>query len=995
MARTLTTSETGLYSSGEIGVHLSVRVKDGAGNWVTLTDHEDENLVLEVEHTKDIDSPVESATVRLVRSIYHLKLSPLFSASKFNNPATGAEERLGLNREIVILVAIMPPGSGEPAAGDWRLLFHGDVDQIDVAGLTLQCVDLGGRLQRLKMERAGAPDPAAGGGSNVGPTDEYVEPGTSEDAESVMVAILEDWAPDLSADWSTDLYVPVSPAWELIGPDPDTGGGYVPPDGANVLDALRAIASQIGWDVRYVYDATIDDPFGVPAGSGGLGGFRLTFYEPDRTNTTPDLTLTADQYRNVTVLEDILASVANRVEVMYWDAVGSDRVMRSVISEDAGSQTAFGVLYMRVTADQIPGILEESDAQSLADAILHDVSDPTAAMGVEADFRYDVEIYDLIRFSANGELWDSNQDLAVSGVRHTFAEGRASTSIALRGTIAGHRAPWWQNGGGLDDGLPQYDGPISDEPYGGGLTTPDLSHDVVLGGVQLRVDNPPQGYSRVDFHVSTSGASFTPSAATLVQSVRGLATGTVALAQGTTHYARAVVVNAQGIASAPSTAVTFAPGTQIDQVEVEESFAVTKAHADGQPYAATIDPASTNYCPNPSFEVDASGWTQVSSADDDPTLSRVTSERLFGDACLLVDSNDAAPIGEIGIVMDTADAAAAAEDETWSCSAWAKMGSGTALVRTLITFLDSSDAAVGGSGGLRAETVGTEWVRLRQWGTAPATTAKVVMGVRVHGGVSGPFDLYVDGCQLEKSLRPTNYFDGDFVGATWAGTEHDSTSTRVGGLQNLGALQADAPSFAVYDDGEVACGPITPSADTAVSIGLPGAARRIAGAGTDFPDDPEEFDTFFRTDRGTDYYYDGTRWLSVQEHVMTCVVWNVVASTAVSADSNMSIIPCPTARGGTQVLLTKLVATILLTGSAMDASNRWNLQVLDGAGSSIYDRNLFTEFGATVNSWQRIEKDIDSVRTVATDKHWRIFVDETGAPPTYQGIHALHYRLIG
>lgn len=36
------------------------------------------------------------------------------------------------------------------------------------------------------------------------------------------------------------------------------------------------------------------------------------------------------------------------------------------------------------------------------------------------------------------------------------------------------------------------------------------------------------------------------------------------------------------------------------------------------------------------------------------------------------------------------------------------------------------------------------------------------------------------------------------------------------------------------------------------------------GAGSSFPSNPNTNDRFYRTDRGIEYYYDGTRWVSIQ-----------------------------------------------------------------------------------------------------------------------------------
>lgn len=1029
MARTLSAGETKVYASEAKGVHLDVRVKDEAASWVNLCDLEGHNFVEEVQHVKDIDAPVESATIRLFRSIYDFKLSPLYSASKINNPSGGAQERLGINREIVIRVAVMPAGSGEPAASDWRLIFHGDVDQIDVTGMTLQCVDLGGRLQRLRMERAAQPDATPGGSTPVKSGDPYVAAGTSEAAEDVMQAILDDWAPALSI----TLHTPSSPGWDLIGADPDEGGGYTPPADSNVLDALRSIASMIGWDVRYVFDTSLNDPITAAA----TGDFRLRFYEPPRTNITSDITLTSSQYRNITVLEDILATVANRVEVMYLNTLG---VLCSVIAEDAASQTAFGVLYMRVDAEQIPGIHEDADAEDLAEAILHDVSDPTAAMGVDADFRYDVELYDLIRFLANGELWDSSQELAVSGVRHTFSEGRASTAISLRGTIAGHRAPWWQNGGGsVDDGLPGYDGPISDEPYGGGHTppTPDLTHDVVLGGIQFRVPNPPTIFDRIEFHVSTSGAGFTPDSTTLVDSVAGRASSTVALTQGTTHYARAVVVGPNGFRSTPSTAVTFSPGVEIAQVQVQQQLSVTPEPTDKVPYAQVWDCESANEILNPSFEVNVTdGWTKDAA---DVTFTRDTTTFVWGDACAKMVTTAA-----LKSIYSNEVNTSGSGDHQWAAAAWF---AGNAGGEDLHLMIEGWDGAAWDLLGEFEPSITTEWERYAAVGAVDHTAYSKVR-LRIKSSVAQT--IFIDGVTLEnfgddavEGRFPSSYIDGTLGPAdgdaySWAGTAHNSRSTRLGGAHVVAPLSVgrNQGPMVLFDSGVLRLGDklevgsdwgrirldgvgygdgsdlnieaigngfnhldINVKAKGSDTVGIGGSASSMwkhHGAGASFPTIPQTDATFWRTDRGVLYYYDGTRWLSVNEYTLflsqdSGTDFFTTGVTATTANSHTGTIP--SAAGGTKVYVTTWGVTWWITGTNTTPTNQWTFGIRTNNPVAF---TTFTTGGLGTGAWVRTTVAANSERTIATDLFWALDATKGGTAGTlFFNAPFLTYRLIG
>ena len=985
MARTLTTQEGKVYESNNFSVSLQVWIKDGTGTFIDLTDLEGVDWVESVEISDDIDQPVMAATIQLIPSAYDLKLSPLVTGSKINNPSGGLEERIAIDREVVILAAVMPLGS-EPASTDWRLLFRGDTDQVDSATMRLSCVDLGGRLQRLKLERTGQPPSAPGSGTPVDDGGPYIAAGATTAAETVMQAVLDDWAPSLSITLAT----PSSPGWSLTE-------AWKPSDQQNVLDVLRGIAHMIGWEVRYVFDATLTDPFGVTAGAGGVGNFKLAFFEPDRSNTTPLITLGPDEYFSITQLEDVLGSVANRVEVMYRNGPLQTDDIDSVIAEDSASQTAYGVLYMRVPADATTGITAQANAETLADNILSDVADATAAMQAEAAFRYDLELYDLIRFSSNGEIFDSNQDLATAGFRHRFSEGKASTSINLRGTVAGHRGNWWLAAtGDFSDLFPDSFPNRQDFQAFGEPVTPTLTNALVLGGFELQVTNPPPDLSHVEWHIDTSNG-FTPSSSTLSAISSGTTYVAPNLTQGTTHYAKAIFVSKKGVKSAASTQTSALPGETIAKLEVEEAFFASKAWEDGMPFATTIDRAGTNYCKNPSFETDVTLWEEYSSdaSATAPTLSRVTTAGnfVFGAAAMKVANGDSAWTGFIGAAITKASAPVAASGEVWSASAWVKAS--TAIGVTIqIEFYTAGDVSTGSTG--YSLDVSTGWVPISLTSDAAgASTAYAILRIFSYTANTA-FDLYIDGVVLEEANTPSEFFDGSLgQGYAWTGTQHLSTSTRTGGLTNHGALAADADSFIVYEDGEVSHGQLTPSVGSAAKVGLPGHALRIAGAGAAFPPTPTDQDLYFRTDRALLYYYDETAgyWLTVQEYCFTFQTYAVLPAAMTTTASVPLSMSLPDLEGGTTLRLEKWTAWTYHTGAPMSA-NYWTVSLKNSAGTTI--GSFATNGDTSATDTEHTNTSVNSVRTRATDKYWYVQCDKTSTPGNLYlyGVTA-HCRLIG
>lgn len=432
----------------------------------------------------------------------------------------------------------------------------------------------------------------------------------------------------------------------------------------------------------------------------------------------------------------------------------------------------------------------------------------------------------------------------------------------------------------------------------------------------------------------------------------------------------------------------------------EKPFFAGKAWADEMAYAATVDRAGKNWCQNPSFEDAAAGtsfWEGFASdaSGTVPTLSRDTTQHVFGLSALKVANGDAVWTGFIGARMTKASSPVALEGEFWCASAWVRVNNRVG-VTIEITFYTSADAFVG-STGYSLDVPANTWLPISV--IADAAGAVGVGGYgRVSVKVATPntiFDLFVDGVTFEKSPKPSSFFDGNMgEGYGWDGAVNLSTSTRTGGLNNHGALAADSEPVIFYDDGEVSHGQFTPSVGSAAKIGLPGNAMRIAGAGTVFPPTPTLYDVFFRTDRGILYYYDGTRWLSVHVETMDLIPWSAFQTTTYSASAtDLHNNPVPAAAGGTQVLITQW-STNFFVGATNDASNDWTVKLTNSASAVI--GSYRTGNPDLPAGWNNTVVAVESVRTLATDKYWSVQIMKNGSPSVAQIMGgSVHYRLIG
>jgi hypothetical protein len=175
-----------------------------------------------------------------------------------------------------------------------------------------------------------------------------------------------------------------------------------------------------------------------------------------------------------------------------------------------------------------------------------------------------------------------------------------------------------------------------------------------------------------------------------------------------------------------------------------------------------------NYVSNPSFEVNTTGWSSVSSA----TLARTTGEFNTGSASLSVTnvSGSAAQYSMIPLV---------AGEGTYYLSAYIKLANGNTPATYFLRHLQyeettSSSTVAAGNVGLTSLSYTGNWVRL---GAAITKNAAAnFMSIRVVTGstVSGEI-FYVDSVMLEKSTTLKSYFDGS-SGGFWAGTANASFS---------------------------------------------------------------------------------------------------------------------------------------------------------------------------------------------------------------------------
>lgn len=105
------------------------------------------------------------------------------------------------------------------------------------------------------------------------------------------------------------------------------------------------------------------------------------------------------------------------------------------------------------------------------------------------------------------------------------------------------------------------------------------------------------------------------------------------------------------------------------------------------------------------------------------------------------------------------------------------------------------------------------------------------------------------------------------------------------------------------------------------------ASGKIKRGGTSFPSSPSSGDTFFRTDRGIEYYYDGTRWLSVNDYTATLVILPIDTYPITAASSPNTCLRSPRPEPDTTYIYVTDLLVYHFTATTFNASNFWSVQL--------------------------------------------------------------------
>jgi hypothetical protein len=324
------------------------------------------------------------------------------------------------------------------------------------------------------------------------------------------------------------------------------------------LEALRALAIQIGWDVRWKYDT---------AGA----AWKLTLWQPTRTGAAVSNTFTASQYSEISEARIDIADVRNVVKVIYWDRATTTRLALTLAATDLAdtSITTYGRRFMEISEAATSNIDSSVEATTLATACLRDLMNPVLNLSVVLPFGYPwAEPGDYYTFQANSRIFSGDQSLSSQGVRHsTKSPGRLETSFQLQGapSFKPHRWLSMETRAGKEkhtlQGFQETSGIVATASSVVGGTKVTLSGGATGGGGN---DKPARAQfpEQTDIHISTS-AGFTASSSNLVATTQSRSVVLADLIPGTTYYMQHIVRARNGsqlVPGLPSTETSFVAG---------------------------------------------------------------------------------------------------------------------------------------------------------------------------------------------------------------------------------------------------------------------------------------------------------------------------------------------------------------------------------------------------------------------------------------------------
>lgn len=215
-----------------------------------------------------------------------------------------------------------------------------------------------------------------------------------------------------------------------------------------------------------------------------------------------------------------------------------------------------------------------------------------------------------------------------------------------------------------------------------------------------------------------------------------------------------------------------------------------------------------------------------------------------------------------------------------------------------------------------------------------------------------------------------------------SGADHTGTLTHAA----LGSVTADQHHARSHDHSSASDG----STLSPVNFELPGSTVEL-DAGTSFPGSPTADDLCYRTDLNGWFFYDGTRWLSVEQVEAESVQVTLSATT-----SNALRSPVPHGPGDIWIVDHEVVFQVLGGGTALGASHKWDgtWNKTDSAGTQTAVRSGIAIDSGSSAVWRRTNATVGASVAPATYFVFETNWTKTGTPGNLVFFVKYRYRFI-
>lgn len=363
---------------------------DGSGPTLDFTDR-----LLSVDISFNADTPFGSATIKLAMGKGADSLSPLISTS----PVIGIDKAIRPHNNI---------GVGFNVSGSEYGVFVGRIDRLNAAEstgvLSITARDWGAYIQEAAIRNTKMYGLAGG-----------------KLAERVMEDILADNG------WSRYQLDTVGVSDFMIYPYPVSQVG--------TMDALRTLAQQIGWDVRWFPNGWRNRP----------GGATVHFYNPAPTTEfdihhnrfvlVPDAFINKRRYSQIQGVEWGDEDVRNDWDIYYRDPATALPV-GPIHVESAESIARYSRRKAMIYLQRAENIRDNDAALRFGRNALADNQDPFVSHKIRMPLYPNVTLNDIHTYEANGIQYDTDLTLAVVGYQHHWESTPNTmpwTTIGARG----------------------------------------------------------------------------------------------------------------------------------------------------------------------------------------------------------------------------------------------------------------------------------------------------------------------------------------------------------------------------------------------------------------------------------------------------------------------------------------------------------------------------------------------------------------------------------